>query len=381
MALIWQIFWRFIALGCVSFGGPVAHIGYFQREFVQKRKWISDQDYGRLVALSQFLPGPGSSQVGFGIGLQKAGLAGGIAAFLGFTLPSVLLLCLLAAFSQGVSENYFFTSAITGLKLFAVVVVIDAIIGMYNKFCGKPVSSGIAVATAIVLLVAPGLSAQFLTLFAAAVAGSLLLRPGETQKTSPVSITKVPLILFVVLLVGLPLLSSSSAWLKLINDFYQAGSWVFGGGHVVLPLLQAQLGDTITADSFLTGYAAAQAVPGPMFTLATFLGAEIMPENMLAGALLATVAVFLPGFLLILAFQKAWFQLASQPKIGGAANGINASVVGLLMAALYQPVFTSAVHSGMDIAWVVGGLFLLRILKLPILALIAVFVIGAILVP
>jgi len=386
MMNVLTIFKQFFLLGWISFGGPAAHIGYFRTTFVDKLNWLSDKDYAQLVALSQFLPGPGSSQVGFALGYQRGGLAGAIAAFCGFTLPSVLLMLALAILSNSVTDSTLFQGVIHGLKLLAVVVVADATLSMAGNFCRTKLTSAIAVATAAVLLFMPGLWSQTGVLILAAISGFIWLKSRTVnldaedvpEKTS-VNAAHIPLILFVVLLFGLPLLAHLSLAVKIFSDFYQAGSLVFGGGHVVLPLLQNIVGDQLSNDSFISGYAAAQAVPGPMFTLATYLGYQLLPETPIIGALIATASVFLPGFLLLLGVLKNWHLLAENPSLSGAINGVNAAVVGLLLSALYQPVFISAVHSATDFALVISGFFLLRILKLPIMGLVGLAIIGGVL--
>lgn len=373
---MFSIFKTFFLLGWVSFGGPAAHIGYFRNTFVEKLKWLSEAEYAQIVALSQFLPGPGSSQVGFALGYRKGGITGAIAAFLGFTLPSIILMLLLAVLSNQLTDSSVFQSIIHGLKLLAVVVVADATIGMYKNFCQQKVTIALCVATAMALLLFPNLYTQMIVLVVAALVGQALLRGDQvnTESREPTQVSWLPLVLFAALLFGLPLLGSLATEIQLFSDFYQAGSLVFGGGHVVLPLLQNIVGDQLSQDAFLTGYAAAQAVPGPMFTFATYIGYELLPASPILGALLATLAVFLPGFLLLLAVLNNWQELASRPKLSGAVAGVNASVVGLLLAALYQPVFTSAVLSGADMAVVVAGFYLLKQRKLPIVALVAFFI-------
>ncbi|MGI1671020.1 MAG: chromate efflux transporter [Neptuniibacter sp.] len=372
MKAIWEVFWRFLLLGFTSFGGPAAHLGYFQKTFVEEKKWIEQDAYSRLIALSQFLPGPGSSQVGFALGLRRAGLPGGIAAFVGFTLPSFLILYLLAVYGNH-AESGWMAGIIHGLKLLAVIVVADATLNMQRSFCKEPSSLAIAVLTAAALLIAPSLWIQMAVLILAASVG-LVLHKGQTQTDNlPVKTRKLPLILFLGLFLILPLLASQSEWISLFSGFYQAGSLVFGGGHVVLPLLQQTVGDAVTADQFILGYAAAQAIPGPMFTLATYLGAEMMQNLPLIAALVATLGVFLPGFLLVLGLQGSWESLAHRPKVAGAVWGINAAVVGLLLSALYQPVFVSSVTSSLDMALVLIGFFVLRTFKPPILLLVAGF--------
>ncbi|CCN83140.1 putative Chromate transport protein ChrA [Vibrio nigripulchritudo SFn27] len=373
---MFSIFKTFFLLGWVSFGGPAAHIGYFRNTFVEKLKWLSETEYAQIVALSQFLPGPGSSQVGFALGYRKGGITGAIAAFLGFTFPSVILMLLLAVLSSQLTDSSVFQSIIHGLKLLAVVVVADATIGMYKNFCQQKVTIALCVATAMALLLFPNLYTQMIVLVVAALVGQALLRGDQanTESREPTQVSWLPLVLFAALLFGLPVLGNLATEIRLFSDFYQAGSLVFGGGHVVLPLLQNIVGDQLSQDAFLTGYAAAQAVPGPMFTFATYIGYELLPASPILGALLATLAVFLPGFLLLLAVLNNWQELASRPKLSGAVAGVNASVVGLLLAALYQPVFTSAVLSGADMAVVVAGFYLLKQRKLPIVALVAFFI-------
>lgn len=373
MNKLWEVFWRFLALGCVSFGGPAAHIGYFQTTFVQKLKWIDEESYARLISLSQFLPGPGSSQIGFAIGLRQAGVYGGIAAFLGFTLPSFLLLYFLATINTDQNSADLLSGVAHGLKLLAVVVVADATSSMFKAFCKERLSISIAVLTAASLLLFPSLWIQISVLVVAALVGSLYGKPVINKNDKKERFKTFPLVIFFVLFLGMPLITVISQWADIFSDFYQAGSLVFGGGHVVLPLLQQTIGDTIATDRFLLGYAAAQAVPGPMFSMAAFMGAEISPGSPLLGALIATAGVFLPGFLLVISLQGAWESLASKPKIAGATWGINAAVVGLLLAALYQPVFISAVSTPIEMALVILGFFALRTMSIPIVMLVIGF--------
>ncbi|EGR0349942.1 chromate efflux transporter [Vibrio vulnificus] len=371
-----QIFKTFFWLGWISFGGPAAHIGYFRHTFVEKLKWISDEEYAQLVALSQFLPGPGSSQVGFGLGYKKGGLPGACAAFLGFTLPSVVIMLLLALVSSQVTDTALFQNVVHGLKLLAVVVVADAAWGMYKNFCKTPLTVGISVATAVALLVFSGIATQMVVLIIAALIGVIALK-GENKATEhSFKPSLTPLLTFAALLLLLPLLATAQPLVQLFNEFYQAGSLVFGGGHVVLPLLQNIVGEQISQDAFLTGYAAAQAIPGPMFTFATYIGYVLHPSSPILGAVVATLAVFLPGFLLMLGVLKNWQLLAANPRVSGALQGVNASVVGLLVAALYQPVFTSAVSSGLDVGLILIGFYLQKQIKVPILALVLFFMLS-----
>ncbi len=364
------IFKTFFALGWVSFGGPAAHIGYFRHTFVEKLRWLSEQEYAQFVALSQFLPGPGSSQVGFAIGYHRGGLAGAWAAFLGFTLPSVLIMLLLAGLSSHLLDTPLFEQVIHGLKLLAIIVVADACLTMYRNFCQQRLTAGLCVLTAVAITLAPGLITQFAVLLIAAFVGQARLAPQQSFSTTSFSPSWLSLLLFASLLLGLPLLAASSPLVELFGHFFQAGSLVFGGGHVVLPLLQNALGDSLSTDQFLTGYAAAQAVPGPMFTLATYLGYVLTPDMPVVGALIATLAVFLPGFLLLLGVLKNWSALAQRPKVAGAMQGVNACVVGLLLAALYQPVWSSTVHSPLDWAALLVGFFLFKVLRLPLIGMV-----------
>lgn len=364
------IFRTFFALGWVSFGGPAAHIGYFRHTFVEKLRWVSEQEYAQFVALSQFLPGPGSSQVGFAIGYHRGGLAGAWAAFLGFTLPSVLIMLLLAGLSSHLLDTPLFEQVIHGLKLLAIIVVADACLTMYRNFCQQRLTAGLCVLTAVAITLAPGLLTQFAVLLLAALVGQARLAPQPSSSLEAFRPSWLSLLLFASLLLGLPLLAASSPLVELFGHFFQAGSLVFGGGHVVLPLLQNALGDSLSTDQFLTGYAAAQAVPGPMFTLATYLGYVLTPEMPVVGALIATLAVFLPSFLLLLGVLKNWSALAQRPKVAGAMQGVNACVVGLLLAALYQPVWSSTVHAPLDWAALLVGFFLFKVLRLPLIGMV-----------
>ncbi|NAW66305.1 chromate efflux transporter [Photobacterium halotolerans] len=378
---MFAIFMTFFTLGWFSFGGPAAHIGYFRQTFVEKRQWLSDSEYAHIVALSQFLPGPGSSQVGFALGYRRGGLPGACMAFLGFTLPSVLIMLALAMLSSRLTELSWFESVVHGLKLLAVVVVIDATWGMFRNFCQRRLTVCLCAITAMALMIAPGIATQMTMLILAMLIGAHWLKTADVADTRPAfRPTLWPLLLFLLLFIGLPLLLSTGPdplpAASLFSDFFQAGSLVFGGGHVVLPLLQSLIGDQLTDNTFLTGYAAAQAVPGPMFTFATYLGYALLPASPILGALLATLAVFLPGFLLLLTVLTHWQTLAAYPRVAGALQGINAAVVGLLLSALYQPVFTGAVLNGLDAALVVAGLLLLKQWKLPILWLVTGFMLA-----
>ena len=365
-----QVFLQFLWLGCISFGGPAAHISYFQRTFVTRLGWLSQAEFAQLLALCQLLPGPASSQLGFAIGRHRAGLGGALAAFAGFTLPSFLLL-LVAAIGMGqLGNNLWLDAALHGLKLLALVVVADAVLTMSRQFCKTALQQGVMVVTAAALWWQPGLLTQLAMLLGAA----LLCAQREEASAPPAppgahhSPHWPTLMLFALLFVGLPLLVQGPAS-QLVADFYRAGSLVFGGGHVVLPLLQESVGHSLSQQQFMTGYSLAQLVPGPMFTLATYLGAQLLPAAPLAGALLATLALFLPGFLLLWAMGPCWQRWLAHPRLAGAVAGINAAVVGLLLAALYQPVWQSAVLAPTDLALAAIGFYLLRVTRLPILAL------------
>ena len=363
----WQVFWIFLRLGLTSFGGPVAHLGYFRDEFVQRRQWLTEHSYADLVALCQFLPGPASSQVGMALGLMRAGMPGALAAWLGFTLPSALVLALLGL---GLAGGYAVlpAGAIHGLKVVAVAVVAQAVWGMARSLCvGRAKVTLMALACCAVLLV-PGVWGQVGVMLAAGGAGWWLFGRGraatpETPNDAPDALLlplrrrtgAALLVVFAALLVLLPL--AVRLWpgslLAMVDAFYRVGALVFGGGHVVLPLLQSAVVEPgwVSADAFLAGYGAAQAVPGPLFTFAAFLGAAMAPGWAGAGfALLAILGIFLPAFLLVAGALPWWAPLRQRTWARGVLAGVNAAVVGLLLAALYQPVATSALHSAADVA-------------------------------
>jgi chromate transporter len=342
-------------LGLTSFGGPIAHLGYFHEEYVRKRKWLDEQSYADLVALCQFLPGPASSQVGIGIGVIRGGVAGGILAFIGFTLPSVIVLILFALLLQGYEVVE--TDAIHGLKIVAVAVVAHAILGMAQKLTPDIQRKALALFALIGTLLWQTALSQVGIIIVAAGVGYYLFK--HNDKGSGV-ITHVPisrifaytcLVLFFGLLLVLPILAKITAfeWLYMIDSFYRAGALVFGGGHVVLPLLEREFVPTgyISKEVFLAGYGAAQAVPGPLFTFAAFVGSVMKGWF---GGLLATFAIFLPAVLLIFGTLPFWNALRNHPKINGAFNGVNAAVVGILIASFYEPIWTSSILSSTDFA-------------------------------
>lgn len=349
----WVVFWAFLRLGLTSFGGPVAHLAYFREEFVNRRRWLGERAYADVVTLCQFLPGPASSQVGMALGLYQAGYRGALAAWLGFTLPSAVLLVLLAL-GLGAVDHAVADGALQGLKVAVVAVVAQAVWGMARPLCPDALRVTFMALTAAAVLLVPSAWAQVGCLLLAGVAGVRWLPSGQVVEHEPLPqrvgrrAGALWLALFLVGLLGLPLLAmflSSPAW-QMADAFYRAGALVFGGGHVVLPLLQAELVPTGWVDNevFLAGYGATQAVPGPLFTFAAFLGASSLqgPTGVWGGAL-ALVAIFLPSFLLVAGALPFWEVLRSQRLARAALAGVNAAVVGLLLAALYNPVWTSAI--------------------------------------
>ena len=377
-----SIFWRFLVLGCYSFGGPTAHIGYFRREFVEKRKWLSDDDYADTVALCQMLPGPASSQVGMAIGYQQQKLPGAVAAFLGFTLPSALLMLVLAYGYSLYSNMPVLTSVLHGIKIFAVAVVADALIGMGRNLCPDRARVTMALLAAMAMLLLSSVFSQLMVIAVGAITGFLLFQDKETEsrplphseKTFPAMLS---LVLFLAGLLLLPVLAglSDSTSLQLFDSFYRTGSLVFGGGHVVLPMLEAEVVHSggVSADAFIAGYSAAQAVPGPMFTLAPFLGGVYGEQFNLSHGLVALAGIFLPSFLLLTAALPFWNRLKEVPSLKAAIKGINASVVGLLLAAFYDPVLTLAVTGAKEAALAITAYLLLSVWKLPVGLLVVLF--------
>jgi chromate transporter len=371
----WSVFLIFLRLGLTSFGGPIAHLGYFREEFVTRRRWLSDRSYADLVALCQFLPGPASSQVGIALGLSRSGYAGALAAWAGFTLPSAVALILFALslsnYSQDISPG-----ALHGLKVVAVAVVAQAVWGMARNLCTDvPRVTIMVVATCIILLV-PSAWVQIGVIAAAAITGLLLFKPAQVGAHDPLPITVshragvIWLTLFFALLFGLPVLAQlmPSQSMTMVDAFFRAGSLVFGGGHVVLPLLQTEVVPTgwVSNDAFLAGYGAAQAVPGPLFTFAAFLGASMSntPSGWVGG-IICLLAIFAPSFLLVAGALPFWERLRHSLRTQAALVGINAAVVGLLLAALYQPVWTSAIFTPQDFSLALVALVALMFWKLP----------------
>lgn len=365
------IFWQFLLLGLVSFGGPVAHIGYFQKAFVERLKWLDQQTFMSLNALCQLLPGPASSQLGFAIGLKKGGLLGALAAFLGFTLPSFLIMAAIAIYTP--ENSQWLGTTITGLKLAAVIIVADACITLFNKFCDNPYRRGIAAVTTLALLAFSHPLMPIALLIIAACAGQIPSFSNPLKRKFNVTDRSFwcASIFIAFWLVPLGAALINQPLLSLWAQFYEAGSLVFGGGHVVLPLLQQQIGDALSTDQFLTGYASAQAVPGPMFTFASYLGAELFSSSPWTGAVIATLAIFMPGFLLILMFERHWQHSLQSEALTLVFARVNAAVVGLLLATLINPVMSSSLASGGQTAMAIIGLIALRLFKLPVLAILA----------
>lgn len=371
----WAVFLIFLRLGLTSFGGPVAHLGYFRDEFVTRRRWLSERSYADLVALCQFLPGPASSQVGIALGLSRCGYAGALAAWAGFTLPSAGLLILFALGMAGYGDAAS-AGALHGLKVVAVAVVAQAVWGMARHLCPDVPRISIMAAASCLALLAPSAWGQVGVIAMAAVVGLLLFRPRReaASEALPIAIRRRTglfwLALFLVLLIGLPLSTGlfPSQTLARVDAFYRAGSLVFGGGHVVLPLLQAEVvpAGWVGNDAFLAGYGAAQAVPGPLFTFAAFLGASMSgsPAGWWGG-LICLAAIFAPSFLLIMGALPFWERLRGNVRAQAALLGVNAGVVGLLLAALYQPVWTSAIQAPRDFGLALVALVALMFWRLP----------------
>ncbi|MBD7962013.1 chromate efflux transporter [Comamonas avium] len=365
----------FFKLGLTSFGGPVAHLGYFRTEFVEARRWLDDKSYSDLVALCQFLPGPASSQVGIAIGLGRSGWSGAFAAWLGFTLPSTIALIL---FAIGVSHSSVLaqSGAIHGLKIVAVAVVAQAVSGMAKSLCPDRLRASVAIAGTLLVLAVPSAIGQITAIVLGGVIGYSMLKLNQLPTTQHLTygVNKVVaaalLGIFAILLVLLPLIASltHSPVATFFSDFYQAGALVFGGGHVVLPLLQTSVVPSgwMSNETFLAGYGAAQAVPGPLFTFAAYLGAGMpSPFGGWIGGLALLSAIFLPAFLLVIGTLPFWEALRQRVGVQRSMAGVNAAVVGVLGAALYDPVWTSAIHSKTDFGFALAAFGLLVYARLP----------------
>ncbi|HTL40686.1 MAG TPA: chromate efflux transporter [Pseudolysinimonas sp.] len=370
-----EVLAAFAKLGVTSFGGPIAHLGFFRAELVERRRWLSEKDYADLVALCQFLPGPASSQVGFALGLARGGLLGALAAFAAFTLPSAILL---VAFAFGASAlgGPIAAAVLAGLKVVAVAIVAQAVLGMARTLTPDARRAIIAAVAAAMALLLPGAWGQIGAILLGGVAGALLCRdddgaPGGGLRFGvPRWVGAVCLAVFAVLLVGLPVAASvtGAQGLAVFDAFYRSGALVFGGGHVVLPLLQTAVVEPGWVDqgTFLTGYGAAQAVPGPLFTFAAFLGAALQVEpNGIAGAAVGLVGIFLPGFLLLVGVLPFWDGLRGRRTVRSVMRGANAAVVGILAAALYNPIFVTAVTGAAQFALALVCFVLLVAVRLP----------------
>lgn len=389
LARLTEVFLTALRLGVTSFGGPVAHIGYFRAEYVTRRRWLDERTFADLLALSQLLPGPASSQLGIAIGTLRAGRLGGFVAWLGFTMPSAILLIL---FAYGIStvDDIADAAWLRGLKIAVVPVVALAVWSMAQTLTPDRSRATFAIAAAVALLLAPGAGWQFVVIIVGGVLGWLILRqetdqPDAGKPRFSRTFGLVSLALFAILLITVSIASEtvSNRWMELFASFYRSGSLVFGGGHVVLPLLEAEVVEPgwIDRDGFVAGYGAAQAVPGPLFTFSAYLGSSIsFAPALWLGGLFALGAIFLPSFLLIWGGLPFWDRLRSNGPFRNAMLGVNAAVVGLLLAALYDPVWTSAIGNAEDFALAVVLLGLLAVWKLPPWSVVGIAALGGIVI-
>lgn len=369
------VFLIFLKLGLTSFGGPIAHLGYYRHEFVERRKWLDETAYAELVALCNFLPGPASSQIGMALGISQTGLPGGIAAWMGFTLPSALLLIAFAYGFEalGLSAD---SGALHGLKVVAVAVIAQAVWSMGKTLCPDRLRASLAIVATLIVFWWSSALGQIVAVLVGALVGAQWLTPVQNQATRslnfPVKVrtASAAMALFFGLLILLPALAlaTGSHALALADSFYRTGSLVFGGGHVVLPLLRNEVVPPgwVSDDVFLAGYGAAQAVPGPLFTFSAYLGTVMSPgPNGIAGGLLCLVAIFLPGFLLVVGALPFWTTWRSKQSVRAALGGVNAAVVGILLAALYDPVWTTSIRSARDMGLALAAFGLLMFWKVP----------------
>jgi len=381
-----EVFAVFLRLGLTCFGGPIAHLGYFHEEFVVRRKWLDEKTYVDLVALCQFLPGPASSQVGFSVGLLRAGYLGAFAAWTGFTLPSAVALVLFA-YGAGALTGTIGAGLLHGLRLVAVAIVAQAIWGMARTLCPDRKRATIAVIAALIILFSSSAAAQIGAIVLGGVAGLLLCRGAPATASSPMvmPISRAAgiaaLSVFVILLGGLPILGNvtASSGIALFDAFYRAGALVFGGGHVVLPLLREAFvaPGWVSDDTFLAGYGAAQAVPGPLFTFSAYLGAVVSPNpHGLAGAAIGLIGIFLPGMLVLLGTLPFWDSFRKREDAQAAMRGINAAVVGLLGAALYNPLWVTSVKTPGDFGLALVGFILLTVWRTPPLLAVVICALG-----
>jgi len=383
-----EVLWAFLKLGCTCFGGPIAHIGYFREEFVVRRRWLDEPTYADLVGLCQFLPGPASSQVGFSIGLMRAGYRGGLAAWTGFTLPSAIILVLFA-YAAGALSGAIGIALLHGLKLVAVAIVAQAVWGMARTLCPDRERATIAVVAALIILFSGASVAQIAAILVGAIAGLWLCRAAPQASTAhlvvPVSrrVAIMALCAFFLLLAALPVLRGMdiAPGIALFEAFYRAGALVFGGGHVVLPLLREAfvVPGWVSDDAFLAGYGAAQAIPGPLFTFAAYLGTVVsVSPHGIAGAALGLIAIFLPGLLIVTGTLPFWDTFRKRRWALAMMRGVNAAVVGLLGAALYSPVWTSSVTTRGDFGIVLVGFVLLTVWRAPPLLVVIVTAVAAV---
>ena len=370
-----EVFITFLKLGLTSFGGPIAHLGYFRDELVLRRKWLDEKAYADLVALCQFLPGPASSQVGFSIGLLRGGPIGAIAAWIAFTLPSAALL-IVFALSASSFDGPVGQGVISGLKIIAVAIVAQAVLGMSKTLCPDRERATIALGAALIVIIAASALGQIAAILVGSMAGVFLCQFGTepTKGHIKFSVSRklggAMLALFFILLFGLPIAASymSSQGLSVFDAFYRAGSLVFGGGHVVLPLLEAEVVDSdwVRHDQFLAGYGATQAMPGPLFTFAAYLGFLLQPApNGVIGAIIALIAIFLPGLLLLIGILPFWNIFRTKPTARAMMHGANAAVVGILGAALYDPIFLNAIKGAYDFALALTCFLMLVVWRIP----------------
>ena len=375
-----EVFITFLKLGLTSFGGPIAHLSYFRHELVEKRNWVTESQFGQLLAICQFLPGPASSQLGFSLGLMRSGWMGAIAAFLAFTAPSALLLIAFAAFLPYLSGPIG-GAAIHGLKIVAFAVVAHGVLGMLRQLCPDIQRVIIATLATVIVLIMGSAIVQLMVVACGALTGIIFCRNVQPSPGSKLSIsysTRSGMMLlagFTILLLGLPLLAKENIGFITITDaFYRAGALVFGGGHVVLPLLEEYVVSTgwVSQDQFLAGYGASQAVPGPMFSFSAYLGL-VFSQNLggLLGAFIALISIFLPGFLLVAGILPLWRQVSKGVKSAQAIAGVNAAVVGILGAALYDPIFVTAIKGPIDLSIGIVAFMLLAALRLSALFVVA----------
>jgi chromate transporter len=382
-----EVFLVFLGLGLTSFGGPIAHIGYFRRTLVERRRWLTEAAFVDRLALCQFLPGPASSQLGYCIGLLRAGPLGGAAAWAGFTLPSALIMLAFAYLQGGLGGGPAVAAAMHGLKLVAVAVVAQALVGMVRTLTPDARRASIAVGSALIVLAAPPAIGQLAAIVAAGVAGWVLC-PGEAEPPLEVRTqgrwviaSAVGLVLFAALFLPGGAVLAQTPWLRLFHGLYRSGALVFGGGHVVLPLLRDQVvaGGWMTDDRFLAGYGAAQALPGPLFSVAAYIGADAIVGGGAPGAAVALIAIFLPGLLLVSTVLPHWARLRTFGPAGAVMRGVNAGVVGILATAFYNPVWTSAVLSAADLGVAITAFLMLTAWRLPPLLVVIFSVVASLL--